>query len=424
MNVERFSKCCNVDVIYNEIFSHCETIINNISPILTCKYNNNVPWFDNDIFYAINLRDKSYKAFKGSTGNDRQEKWDIFKQRRNMTKKERYYFEKNDRYSNNSQLMWKTLKKLVNISYNEFPKRIEFNNSGNINVVPDITEISNKLNNYFVCSVKEIVNSINQDEVWSYCDYNLYACFAEFSLYLNVNKLKLNVNKTKGMIITTKYKYSKLNLNDIRLHIDNELIELGNDVKYLGFKLDSCLLLGEHFNYILKKISKKNFLFFTNIFGLIYADQDKAPLYFQEFIKFNSDIHDYPTRFNSNIHIQRTNKRNSMISLFFKGFDQYNKLPVDIKCSKSLAFFKKKALERCRKVIFYLIKIFYVLFDLSYHKADFEMVRRFSEAERIEILIIRDSSDRQRTYEEACFYFNKTYPLAEPLLKTSVSKII
>ncbi|KAJ8975902.1 hypothetical protein NQ317_011373 [Molorchus minor] len=46
-----------------------------------------------------------------------------------------------------------------------------------------------------------------------------------------------------GMIITTKYKYSKLNLNDIRLHIDNELIELVNDVKYLGFKLDSCFFL-------------------------------------------------------------------------------------------------------------------------------------------------------------------------------------
>ncbi|KAJ8980534.1 hypothetical protein NQ317_008331 [Molorchus minor] len=76
-----------------------------------------------------------------------------------------------------------------------------------------------------------------------------------------------------------------------------------------------------------------------------------APLYFQEFIKFNSDIHDYPTRFNSNIHIQRTNKRNSMISLFFKGFDQYNKLPVDIKCSKSLAFFKKKALEHAKNMI-------------------------------------------------------------------------
>ncbi|KAJ8980533.1 hypothetical protein NQ317_008330 [Molorchus minor] len=229
----------DVDVIYNEIFSHCETIINNISPILTCKYENNVPWFDNDIFYAINLRDKSYKAFKGSTGNDRQEKWDIFKQRRNMTvnlikkKKERYYLKKIDRYSNNSQLMWKTLKKLVNISYNEFPKRIEFNNSGNINVVHDITEISNKLNNYFVCSVKEIVNSINQDEVWSYCDYNLYACFAEFSL-LTLHDLNVIVNSVDNHMNTHDILNSKMTklvyqgIGHVILNLVNTSLQTGN----------------------------------------------------------------------------------------------------------------------------------------------------------------------------------------------------
>ncbi|KAJ8970067.1 hypothetical protein NQ317_008240 [Molorchus minor] len=37
--------------------------------------------------------------------------------------------------------------------------------------------------------------------------------------------------------------------------------------------------------------------------------------------------------------------------LLTKGFDQYNKLPVDIKWSKSLAFFKKKALEHAKNMI-------------------------------------------------------------------------
>ncbi|KAJ8973322.1 hypothetical protein NQ317_004425 [Molorchus minor] len=52
------------------------------------------------------------------------------------------------------------------------------------------------------------------------------------------------------------------------------------------------------------------------------------------------------------------------------------------------------------------------------------MVRRFSRAERIEIFIKRDCSERQRTLVEMFIYFNNNYPLAEPLLKTSVSKII
>lgn len=52
------------------------------------------------------------------------------------------------------------------------------------------------------------------------------------------------------------------------------------------------------------------------------------------------------------------------------------------------------------------------------------MVRRLSESERIEILIIRGCGDRTRTHEEVLNYFNGKYPNAQPITQGSVSKII
>ena len=44
--------------------------------------------------------------------------------------------------------------------------------------------------------------------------------------YLNSNKLKLNAPTTKAMVITTKFKYNNINLNNINLSIYNEQIEI------------------------------------------------------------------------------------------------------------------------------------------------------------------------------------------------------
>ncbi|KAJ8980268.1 hypothetical protein NQ317_018434 [Molorchus minor] len=72
------------------------------------------------------------------------------------------------------------------------------------------------------------------------------------------NKLKLNISKTKAMLISTPYKYKQINLNEITLTIDSTRIEIVEETKYLGLVIDSHLNFIPHFNYIHKKISKKN----------------------------------------------------------------------------------------------------------------------------------------------------------------------
>ena len=57
--------------------------------------------------------------------------------------------------------------------------------------------------------------------------------------YLNTNKLKLNVTKTKAMILTTAYKYRNIEIEQCKLSIANNDIEIVTELKYLGFMLDN-----------------------------------------------------------------------------------------------------------------------------------------------------------------------------------------
>ncbi|KAJ8951287.1 hypothetical protein NQ318_008190, partial [Aromia moschata] len=56
----------------------------------------------------------------------------------------------------------------------------------------------------------------------------------------------LNVNKTKSMIITTQYKYERLDINNINIVYENNQIELVKKIKYLGLIIDNNLTFKEH----------------------------------------------------------------------------------------------------------------------------------------------------------------------------------
>lgn len=71
------------------------------------------------------------------------------------------------------------------------------------------------------------------------------------------------------------------------------------------------------------------------------------PSYLQSFITFNNEIHNYNTRNQLNMHIEKTNSKKAMNSLFFKGLIEYNSLPQDIKEANNLDNFK-------RALIFYI----------------------------------------------------------------------
>lgn len=76
------------------------------------------------------------------------------------------------------------------------------------------------------------------------------------NIWFKMNKLKLNENKTKGMI----FNHKNMNVN-LNIHINNKIIEIIDEIKYLGVMIDSKLNFKSHNNYICKKISKKIYFF-------------------------------------------------------------------------------------------------------------------------------------------------------------------
>ncbi|KAL3267986.1 hypothetical protein HHI36_007121 [Cryptolaemus montrouzieri] len=83
-----------------------------------------------ELFEKIKSRDRAYKDFKNCY--DRKNKWQIFKQLRNSvvnllkSKKNLNHFNKIDRFKNNSEVMWKTLKKLINFGDDFSPSCISY----------------------------------------------------------------------------------------------------------------------------------------------------------------------------------------------------------------------------------------------------------------------------------------------------------
>ena len=67
-----------------------------------------------------------------------------------------------------------------------------------------------------------------------------------------------------------------------------------------------------------------------------------APKYLLDKIVYSNEVHGYNTRQKANFFIPPRSKTTSMNSVFFKGLDEFNRLPTGIKCLKTLATFKKQ----------------------------------------------------------------------------------
>ena len=67
----------DVNFLYNEIITNCNTVIENVAPTETFNYNPRLPWFDNEVYLKIKSRDIAYKSFRGCLNDDRTVKWDI-----------------------------------------------------------------------------------------------------------------------------------------------------------------------------------------------------------------------------------------------------------------------------------------------------------------------------------------------------------
>jgi hypothetical protein len=94
----------------------------------------------------------------------------------------------------------------------------------------------------------------------------------------------------------------------------------------------------------LQWMSIKERLYFLSMIFIYKILHNKLPGYFDQFIVYNHQIHEHETRSRNQLHIYRKNKSRSMKTLFFKGFDQYNKLPKQVTESKSICEFRRNML--------------------------------------------------------------------------------
>lgn len=96
---------------------------------------------------------------------------------------------------------------------------------------------------------------------------------------------------------------------------------------------------------VLDWLSVKDRLFYNSMIFIYKLISGKLPTYFNQFVVYQNEIHDYPTRGNMNFYVARTNYTRSMNSLFHKGLREYNELPRDIKNSSSIVQFKRSLVE-------------------------------------------------------------------------------
>ena len=75
--------------------------------------------------------------------------------------------------------------------------------------------------------------------------------------WLNENFLTLNVKKTKGMLLCNSQKLTRRD-TDLKVYINNSLIDKVDKFKYLGVWLDPALTWNEQIDKISKTVSKRN----------------------------------------------------------------------------------------------------------------------------------------------------------------------
>lgn len=91
-------------------------------------------------------------------------------------------------------------------------------------------------------------------------------------------------------------------------------------------------------------ISVEDRFYYLAMIFIFKITKNMLPGYFRSFITYNNEIHSYNTRNQNNFHISKTRLNKSMQSLFFKGLNDFNNLPMDIRNCQNLRSFKKQLL--------------------------------------------------------------------------------
>lgn len=100
----------------------------------------------------------------------------------------------------------------------------------------------------------------------------------------------------------------------------------------------------------LQWFSVSNRLFYCVMIFIYKLMNNMLPKYFNTFVTLNCEIHEHFTRNAYNVYIQRANYSQTMNSLFYKGIDNFNKLPLHLKCSPSLFLFKRELIKHIKNM--------------------------------------------------------------------------
>lgn len=121
----------------------------------------------------------------------------------------------------------------------------------------------------FILYINDIVTSVEKCQIRLFADDTLiYIAGSNLTSLLEIlnkeldsvsewlynNGLKINVSKTKGMVLGNTMGFP---MDRLKLYVSGEIIEVVNDMKYLGVVIDRKLNFRKHADYIAKKIGKK-----------------------------------------------------------------------------------------------------------------------------------------------------------------------
>ncbi|KAJ8928678.1 hypothetical protein NQ314_018731 [Rhamnusium bicolor] len=182
----QFLLCCtDVNVLYDNLLVTCQYIVDDIAPIKTYSVKSNcLPWYDCEVKSRCRERVLNYQIFDY---NKNEINWQNYKKLRNEVvnllkqKKQQYCYNKIDICKNYPIKMWKTLKTLINNKNNtsDFNNGIQFDINGEIRTIKIDINIAEQFNEYFIDSIKDIINTIDTGAEWNN-NNDVLTSFSEF----------------------------------------------------------------------------------------------------------------------------------------------------------------------------------------------------------------------------------------------------
>ena len=81
------------------------------------------------------------------------------------------------------------------------------------------------------------------------------ACLSDWTI---ANKISINATKTEALIITNR----PVDLSNVNISLCGELLQVADEVTYLGFKIDKNLRFDAHAKYVYSKVAKTSGILF------------------------------------------------------------------------------------------------------------------------------------------------------------------